>query len=272
MKINYILNYLTKNKIIIAFLIILFTIFFHLSIFHITNSREGFSTDDSIGEYDYLAPLVDQERLKKNPEEEENRLLNLWSDDTWKDFVSKWNANNCPSGTSNNVLPCLTYPPGDVLIDKNGPSNGPRFNQKFFPPWYQISEPEAKYYGKNGYFPYNRFIMNSITENPDIFTQANAGKDPSGNPYTLDRVKQIYSNRLFYLVFIKSRLRTIKNDSSDPLSYQIFEGRAKPPSSSLTSKPPDPPPSSPVSSLFSPPSTSSSTKSSPISSLFSFPS
>ena len=243
----------------------MFIIFFNLSIFHLANSREGFSTDESIGEYDYLAPLVDQERAKKNPEEEENRLLNLWSDDTWKDFVSKWNANNCRSGKGD-VMSCLTYPiEGPVLIDKNGPSNGPRFNQKWIPLWYQISEPEAKYYGKNGYFPYNRFIMNSITENPDIFTHANAGKDPSGNPFTLDRVKQMYSNRLFYLVFIKPRLRTIKNDSSDPLSFQIVEGRAKPPSSSLTSKPPVPPPPS---SLFSPPSTSSSTKSSPISSLF----
>jgi hypothetical protein len=281
MKFNSIFNYLRKNKIIIAFIIILFIIFFNLSIFHLANSREGFSTDEPIGEYDYLAPIIPKDFEKKSEAEQLKFINNFWSDDTWKDFVSKWNSINCPSGKGNG-MECLKYPPENL----KSASRPDSITSIVFPLWQQISEPEAKYYGKNGYFPYNGFIMNSITENPVIFTNANVVKDSSGNPFTLEKAKQKFSNRFFYLLFIRSVSTNImKNDSSDPLSYQIFEGRAKPPSSSLTSKPPVPPPSSPVSSLFSPPSTSSSpsslfsppstsssTKSSPISSLFSLPS
>jgi hypothetical protein len=260
MKINYILNYLTKNKIIIAFLIILFTIFFHLSIFYITNSREGFSTDEPIGEYDYLAPFFDLKNFKSDDD-----IGNLWSDDTWKDFISKWNSIYCPNGTGD-IYTCLKYPPGQV---KN--STGVSFNQKALPMTLQASDAEAQYYAKNGKWPYNGYVINFIKEHPKIFETNNLQlRDFSGNVFTIDTIQKLKSNRVVYTQYILPLLN-IKNDSTDPLSYQILMGKAKPPSSSLTSRAPSTSSSSQSTSFmssfssstpFSTPSSSSNSNSS----------
>jgi hypothetical protein len=227
MKLNLALisKFVRTHKFILLTVFILFIFFFNFT-WVVT---EGFGSS-SIGQYDYLAPPpskgpnLDLEKIKI-------------SDDVWNAFISKWNSIHCPTGTGQK---CAKADDANNKIIVTG--------------HLAVTEPELQYFAQNGYYPYNGYVTNYITDNPTIFTKS-AQKDPSGNPYTMSSAQQNYPNRFFFLLFIMPLLN-VKNDSSDPLAYQIVTGKVSPPTSSLAS------PSSYMSSL----SPSSSTNSSPISS------
>ena len=155
----------------------------------------------------------------------------------WNAYASKWNSIHCPTGTGPNCIKSDNPNMKILIIGFMG-----------------VTEPELQYFAQNGYWPYNGYVTNYITDNPTIFTKS-GNKDASGNPYTMSSAQQKFSNRAVFNQFIMPLLNA-KNDSSDPLAYQIYTGKTPPPTSSLAS------PSSYMSSL----SPSSSTNSSPISS------
>ena len=77
-----------------------------------------------------------------------------------------------------------------------------------------ITEPELKYYITNGKFPYNGYVMNWAKNHPEKF--------PDGT----DGAQKIYTNRIFYGMFISPTESTM---SPPPLAYNIFMGTANPP-------------------------------------------
>jgi hypothetical protein len=227
MKLNLALisKFVRTHKFILLTVFILFIFFFNFT-WVVT---EGFGSS-SIGQYDYLAPPptkdghIDVEKIKI-------------SDDVWNAYISKWNSINCPTGTGQM---CQKADDANYKIMVTGHM--------------AVTEPELQYFAQNGYYPYNGYVTNYITDNPTIFTKSGQ-KDASGNLYTMSSAQQQNPNRFFFIRFIFPFLN-VKNDSSDPLAYQIAAGKVPPPTSSLAS------PSSYMSSL----SPSSSTNSSPISS------
>jgi hypothetical protein len=151
----------------------------------------------SSGMYDYLAPPPP---------------TNTWSDATFKAIIPVINSNTCPKGTGEGCIP-----PNFTVNDEQ---------KKMI---YQFAtEAEAKYYIQNKKWPYCQYIIDYVNKNPDLFKLAGA-KDPSGKDMTLTTTQQIVPNRLFYAVYIGQKESQM---SPAPLSYQIFMGTSKSPSSS----------------------------------------
>jgi hypothetical protein len=179
---NNLLQLIKDNKFIIilgAFILLLL----------ILNSKpiiEGLTS--SIGEYDYLAPIPSDNKI---------------SDDVFRQFMDKFNLNECPDGPSQFCVPTDVSTPDKFSAEKT------KWESTFM-----TTEPEITYYIQNGKFPYNGYIMNWLKKQPSI-TQSNVDHD-----------MQFYPNRYEYQWRIKPTESTM---TPPPLAYNIYMGTAKPP-------------------------------------------
>jgi hypothetical protein len=188
-------------------------------IYFIKPIREGLTGLTSIGEYQYLAPLPSG---------------STWSPTTISQFVTKYNNVNNLTGKS-------------AMTTDGAPTMS-----------FWALEEEAQYYIQNGNFPYDSYVANYLTQNPNVFHNfANI------IPATISNVAQILSNRAAFELYMA------RYESDPPtLAYQIYRGTAQPPPlssspslSSLTS----PFTSSPSLSSLTSPFTSSSSPSNTLS-------
>jgi len=175
--------------------------------------REGL-TGSAIGEYQYLAPPPSG---------------NTWSQTTLSQFVAKFNAVNNLVGTDNEQF----------VSTLNGQI------------WQNALEEEAQYYIQNGKWPYDSYMTNYVSQNPNLFVEANS---PYGN-INASNVMQIYSNRYCYGNFI---YQLESKQTPQPLSCQIYLGTVPPPTPTSSSPKLPSPPSLSLSSSSSSPSSQNS--------------
>jgi hypothetical protein len=171
-------------------------------VFLLPSFREGLA-NAAIGEYTYLAPVP---------------AGNTWDQSTMDKFAKKYNEVNNKTG--------------DAMIKGNA-----EVLKDFFP--FALNA-EVNYYIQNGKWPYCSYVSTYVEKHPEEIG-IGTGKDPSGNPITIEFFKKLFPNRFIYANYIGPRE---KDMTPQPLSYQIFMGTAKPPSTSSSAAS-----SSPASSL-----------------------
>lgn len=117
---------------------------------------------------------------------------------------------------SQDILTKLTEK-GNKMAKEGEPPNTEENTKMFLKSW-DITEEEAKYYIKNGKWPYDAYVLNYVKQNPDIMGKM---KQEDGSPQTVSTLSKNWSNRIFYgqlIGPIESKQTPL------PLSYQIFKG------------------------------------------------
>jgi len=193
-----IMNFFRKYKYLIFFICVIILI-----VLVQKPIREGLESM-SIGEYEFLEPPP------KN---------NSWSDETWREFIPVWNNSN---GCSHTKGPsCITYPPSEAQ------------KQYFTAEAFLATEKEAKYYVQNGYFPFDGYVKNYLTNNPKILEEII--KTSKGRIKTIRDLQKFLSNRAvfdFFIIGNEEQDNKLNPEFEKSLAYRIALGKAKPPSSS----------------------------------------
>lgn len=127
---------------------------------------------------------------------------NTWSQDTMTKFAEKWN------GVNNTTAEATAESLSQIMIN--------------------ATEEEAKYYIKNGNWPYDAYIMNYMKQNPNLISNM---KQDDGSPQTLSNLAKHLSNRTLYSQLIAPFEST---QSPQPPSYQIFMGTIPDPDASTS--------------------------------------
>jgi hypothetical protein len=158
------------------------------------NKQEGFT--NSIGKYDYLAPIPQP---------------NIWTPAVINLFVDKFNSN---MGT------------GNILLMVNKKTFATDSRSKLI--MENALEEEANYYITNGKFPINLYVSDYLISNPNSVTPKITG---SFN-YDNTTISQVWPSRYIYDTIIsinESKIRPL------PESYEIFKGTKPPPSTTNSS-------------------------------------
>ncbi len=87
---------------------------------------------------------------------------------------------------------------------------------------------EFNYYIKNNKWPYNTYITDFLSKNPDLLDKTTTF---APNAATVDTLQKAFPNRIAYRMFV-SPIES-KQDPS-PMAYQIFMGTSPPPDSTVT--------------------------------------
>jgi hypothetical protein len=188
-----IMRKLTKEVlwIFLGFILLIFILDFFLL------KREGLSVTD-MGkttppcEYKYLAPTP----------KDENGNVKEWNIATQDNYIKKMNEVNPPSDSKDK-------------LDRTKLSE----LQKIL----NISEEEGNYYAKNGQFPLNPFIINTLKNDEKVKAKIEQLSRESKVVITADNINKMNTVRMIYARVIAPTEST--DSSSLTLARQIFDGK-----------------------------------------------
>jgi hypothetical protein len=92
--------------------------------------------------------------------------------------------------------------------------------KKMYEPF--VTEKEVQYYIDKGKYPYDSYVLNALNA-PDVLPLVNREN------MSLEQLQMTLTNRIAYEKFLKNKESQMR---PQPLSYKIYMGIVKPPSSS----------------------------------------
>jgi hypothetical protein len=177
--------------ILIGFIFLIFILDFFLL------NREGFS----MGEVGETKPQCEYQYLAPTPRNADGKVKE-WSTSTIDAYLAKFYSVN-PNENEKNKMDREKFRAANSVLN--------------------MSEEEGQYYIKNGKFPLNPYIINTLQNDEKVKEFLNHAERTSKKPFNAETLSKLYNVRMIYTVVI---MPTEPTDTSTlTLARQIYSGQ-----------------------------------------------